>query len=293
MKRQRRTFALGGSALGLLITTNALATAPARPQAAPSQAVTRARPSSPSLSDRQLLALRERVAAATVVVPAKSCAGAVVSSTRLVLTAAHCIPEGAYDLDVVLRDGQRIAAKLEHLDRDTDTALLELDEAARVTPLELAADLPRAGDRVLFVGRVDRKSQPQVARVTKLASCPSLPDVKDAVFTTVKAKPGDSGAPIVDDQLRIVGLIHGGAACHIAAPTAHLALQLGLAEGTTPATAQPSTPAAPSVAPSTPVAPSATSPAAETHQWGPLVLEKTPNGFRFELKFGWKTPSRK
>jgi S1-C subfamily serine protease len=174
---------------------------------------------------RDLFAERRHVRAATVTLPLRSCAGSVAGSRTQVLTAAHCIPEGAAQVEVIFR-GRPLRAVVALLDRTRDTALLALDEALDVEPLELALDLPKPGDRVLFVGRVDRPSQTQVVRVVRLGRCPSLPGVSDAVFTSLKAKPGDSGAPILNEELRIVGVIHGGASCHIAAPTAVLARSL-------------------------------------------------------------------
>jgi S1-C subfamily serine protease len=183
---------------------------------------------------RMLLLERSKVAAATVTLPMKSCAGSIVGGRTQVLTAAHCIPEGVEELDVVFR-GRKLRAMVALIDRTRDTALLALDEELDVQPLELAVDLPRRGDRVLFVGRIDRPSRTQIAQVIKLGRCPSLPGVSDAVFTDLDAKPGDSGAPIVDAKLRVVGVIHGGAQCHIAAPTAALARELAaVASRTTP-----------------------------------------------------------
>lgn len=174
---------------------------------------------------RALLAKRKQVANVTVTIPAKSCAGSFVGSPSQVLTAAHCIPEGLETLDVLFQ-GRVFRAMVALIDRERDTALLALEEPPDVVPLELEGALPERGERVLFVGRVDRRSRVQVAQVERLGRCPSLPSVTDAVFTTIQARPGDSGAPILNDRLRVVGVIHGGAACHIAASTAALAQEL-------------------------------------------------------------------
>src|SRR5439155_1105995 len=52
---------------------------------------------------------------------------------------------------------------------------------------------------------------------------PGLPDLPDALFTSIAGVPGDSGAPLVDGGARIVGLVHGGVRCHIATPSGALA----------------------------------------------------------------------
>jgi hypothetical protein len=62
--------------------------------------------------------------------------------------------------------------------------------------------------------------------VERLAPCPSLPTVHDAIFTSIDALPGDSGSPLVDAKLRVIGVIHGGVRCHIASPVAPLARML-------------------------------------------------------------------
>jgi hypothetical protein len=100
-----------------------------------------------------------------------------------------------------------------------------------VTPLALSTAVPARGDLVLFVGRSDRGGDAQVASVSKIGRCPSLPAVPNAVFTSIEARPGDSGAPLLDAQVRVIGLVHGGARCHIAAPVASLARQLEEEEG--------------------------------------------------------------
>lgn len=242
---------------------------------------------------------RASVAEATVTIPAKSCAGVVVESNTRVLTAAHCVPEGARRLDVVTKRRQRVAGTVSYLDEVRDLALIDLDRAVAVRPLELSTTLPRPGDRILFVGRVDRRSRAQVAKVTHLGQCPSLPGVSDAVFTTVQARPGDSGAPLVDRERRVVGLIHGGAACHIAAPTATLGQKL--AAGTLfPQHAQGSqhdaqgseqdTQDAHDAAPESESAPAEPPPVVlETYRAGPFVFEKLANGFRFHFEFKWSS----
>ena len=58
----------------------------------------------------------------------------------------------------------------------------------------------------------------QSARLDKIGRCPSLPDLPNALFTSIAGVPGDSGAPLVDVVAEVVGLVHGGARCHIATP---------------------------------------------------------------------------
>lgn len=198
--------------------------APARGGAAPErQASPKQR--TDAEEERRLLEYRSEVARATLLVLGESCAGFVAEAPNLVVTAAHCIPYPKRRVAVRSPAGQTLMARLDRIDRDTDLALLRLAEPLPVVPLVLSERVPVAGDRLMFVGRGDRGNRPQLARVKKLDRCPSLPRVPNAVFTSVAARPGDSGAPLVDASLRVVGLVHGGAQCHIAAPVATLARQ--------------------------------------------------------------------
>lgn len=235
---------------------------------------------------RFIMAYKERVAAATVTLPERSCAGSVAGTRLQVVTAAHCVNEGATHVLVKLRSGEQRSSEVVYLDRDQDLALLRLSKEVSVEPLLLSDRLPQPGDEVLFVGRVDRPSRTQVAKVEKLGTCPSLPEVSDAVFTTLQAKRGDSGAPLVDESMRVVGVIHGGAQCHIAAPTAPLAT-LSLDQHGPVVTPKPSVPP-PSVSP-----PPADDDdvALEQKKLGPFVWERTPNGFRFKMNFSWQWSS--
>src|SRR5207237_2370176 len=58
----------------------------------------------------------------------------------------------------------------------------------------------------------------QSARLDKSGRCPSLPDLPNALFTSIAGVPGDSGAPLGAVVAEVVGLVHGGARCHIATP---------------------------------------------------------------------------
>jgi S1-C subfamily serine protease len=176
--------------------------------------------------DFRLRTQREHVSQAMVLVDNRSCAGFVAHRSDLTVTAAHCIGEDVRGTTIQTRDGKRLHARLEHIDRDSDLALLALERPLAVTPLSLADEVPAVGSSLMFVGRFDRGSRAQRARLKKLGRCPSLPKVADALFTSIDARPGDSGAPVLDDRLRVVGLVHGGARCHIAAPVAPLARQL-------------------------------------------------------------------
>ncbi len=206
------------------------------------------------------------------------------------MTAAHCVPRAAQSVTVRLADRRAVPGSVLHLDRTRDVALLELAQTSGATPLELAADVPSAGASVLFVGRIDRPSRVQTAEVRRIGRCPSLPGIEDAVFTNIEAKPGDSGSPVVDESLRVVGVIHGGSACHIVAPTASLAPAIAAAGSGLPAAAV----AAPSDADSAGASAAGegdAEPALRRYQVGPFVFERIQNGFRFKFDFDFRLGS--
>ena len=154
---------------------------------------------------------------ATITFVPPICTGVVVGDASHAITAAHCIGSERA-VQIALYDGTRTQAVTERLDRDHDVALLRLQHPAPVTPLRVATRLPQVGDALYFGGRQDRKGSAQVFAVLRLGRCPSLPEVDNAIFTNLQAQKGDSGAPLVNRSLEVVGLVHGGARCNIATP---------------------------------------------------------------------------
>jgi S1-C subfamily serine protease len=166
---------------------------------------------------------------ATIILTPGRCAGVIVGDTGHAITAAHCIGTSK-NVDIELHDGSQSIARVEVLDRQRDVALLTLTEPNQVTPLQVAREMPRLGEALYFGGRRDREGSAQVFAVTRVGRCPSLPEVGDAIFTNLRARKGDSGAPLVNKSLEVVGLVHGGARCNIAAPIIGLGEELGLAK---------------------------------------------------------------
>lgn len=167
-------------------------------------------------------AIGQRLEEATVTLMPGICAGAIAGDRDHVLTAAHCIAgRETQPIPIEFANGDSAIATAEAVMRDDDLAVLRLDKPAPFDPLEVSPGLPPAGTAVFFGGRNDHPEDVlQAARVKRLAPCPSLPNIPAALHTTIRGEPGDSGSPLVDAKMRIVGLVHGGAMCSIAAPAA-------------------------------------------------------------------------
>jgi S1-C subfamily serine protease len=166
-------------------------------------------------------AVRRALTAATVLVLPAECGGVLTASPDLVATALHCIDRGAA-LRVRTSSGAVLDARLEATDAAADQAILLLERPAAVEPLAVLRRPPIVGTVVYFQGNPERP-RPQDARIDRRGRCESLPRLPDALFTSIRGKPGDSGSPLVDGAARIVGLVHGGARCQIATPATRLA----------------------------------------------------------------------
>jgi len=165
-------------------------------------------------------AVRQALAAASVVVETTGCTGVVAESRQLIATAKHCIQGPT--LQVRLSTGEEHKAWVVATSDASDQAVLFLEEPARVEPLPVVRRRQVPGTVLYFEGN-PKKPRFQSARLDRLGRCPSLPDLPNALFTSIAGVPGDSGAPLVDGAGRIVGLVHGGARCHIATPSDALA----------------------------------------------------------------------
>jgi hypothetical protein len=144
------------------------------------------------------------------------CSGALIQDRDLVVTARHCVRQSD-TADVEFTNGDIRSGSVVAVDRAADQALLLLDEPVPIEPLLLAEQAPEPRSRLYFEGNPERP-QFQEAELDRFGRCPSLPDLPNALFTTIEGQPGDSGAALVDRAARVVGLVHGGERCHIATP---------------------------------------------------------------------------
>ena len=172
--------------------------------------VSSARAAHPPEVERALLA-------ASVLLDGGRCSGVLVDGPDLVLTAEHCV-DGSATHALTFSDGSTRTGWVAGVDHEADQALLLLEETVALKPLALVRQNPITGTVLYFAGNPGRPKF-QEAKLEKTGRCPSLPGLNAALFTTIAGVPGDSGAPIVDSGTRVVGLVHGGAQCHIATPS--------------------------------------------------------------------------
>jgi len=151
---------------------------------------------------------------------ASGCSGAVAERPNVIVTALHCVNDRT-SVDVRFASGTQRTARVAVTDAAADQAVLLLDEPAPATPLRIATRRQIPGTVLYYYGHPDRVAF-QTARLDRIGQCPSLPALQNALFTSIAGKPGDSGAPLVNGEGAIVGLVHGGAACRIATPASTL-----------------------------------------------------------------------
>lgn len=153
------------------------------------------------------------------------CTGAIAERSQLIVTAWHCVT-GRQSVRARLADGEERTAWVVATDEASDQAVLFLEEPTGVPPLRIVRRAQIPGTVLYFAGHPDRPVF-QAARLDRIGVCPSLPRLPNALFTSIRGRPGDSGAALVNAAGELVGLVHGGARCEIATPadTLHTLVQ--------------------------------------------------------------------
>ena len=169
-------------------------------------------------------AVRQALHAASVEIEPAGCTGVLAESPQLVLTARHCVEDDAARGRVQVRftTGATRLGRVVATDERADQAAILLAEPVAIPPLAIVRRQQIPGTVLYFEGH-PRRPRFQIVRLDAIGRCPSLPALPNALFTTIRGAPGDSGAPVLDGAARIVGLVHGGARCQIATPADSLA----------------------------------------------------------------------
>lgn len=162
-------------------------------------------------------AVRRALHAASVQLEPVGCTGVLAEARDIVLTALHCIDDPTGPVGVRFTTGWTRTARVAATDPVADQAVLVLDAPVPIEPLLVVHRRQIPGTVLYFEGN-PKEPRFQGARLDRIGRCESLPRLPNALFTGIEGRPGDSGAPLVDVAARVVGLVHGGARCHIATP---------------------------------------------------------------------------
>ena len=140
-------------------------------------------------------------------------ATAVVVEDGLLLTVAHAIAGAEDDLKVISLDGTERPARVVGFDPERDLALLEVDGFPE--PIEMAAPEAEASGTIAAVGS-DLAIEGIPYRILRLVTARSG-DIynegevlRQALEIEARVSPGDSGAPLLDRDGAMVGLLFAG-----------------------------------------------------------------------------------
>lgn len=147
-----------------------------------------------------------------------------------VVTAAHVVGESK-SVQVLGRDGTTQRAPVKSIDREKDVAIITVKPSRTWVALPVSNDLPNAGERVLtlcffdatvrqgpFLGPIDdvRQGAQHIASLNLTALLDPAraysPLTGLSVVALFGVEPGCSGAPLVDRDGTIVGIVLAGSA---------------------------------------------------------------------------------
>src|SRR5262249_52365023 len=128
--------------------------------------------------------VRRALADASAALAPIGCSGVLAESRQLVLTARHCVRDLGQPLELRFRAGPPRKAGVGTPAAAAARALLLPDGPVPIEPLEVARRLPIPGTVLYFQGHPDRPRL-QSARLDRVGECPSLPNLPDALFTSI------------------------------------------------------------------------------------------------------------
>ncbi len=158
----------------------------------------------------------ERARASTVRVSARGCelrydGSGVTIAPGTVLTNAHVVA-GSDQVEVRRPDGQVRAARVVAFDPRRDLALLEVEDLGQqALPLDTAA----AGQEGAVIGYPGGQARPRITPVRVQQRRTALGrDIhgveeteREVLFLAASLRQGDSGAPVIDESGRVIGLV--------------------------------------------------------------------------------------
>ena len=127
----------------------------------------------------------------------------------LVVTNWHVVRDAAAPVWVAFPNGFRSAATILKTDRDWDLAALAIWRP-NVTPLPLATQPPRPGERLTIAGYGSGSFRAVSGQCTQYVS-PGGNNPFEMIELSAPARNGDSGGPILNDRGEIAGVLFGSA----------------------------------------------------------------------------------
>ena len=130
--------------------------------------------------------------------------GVIFDEAGYILTAAHVV-EGAFNVEVRLADGRRVVGFVVGAHRDSDVAVIKVENLTDLPVAELAlgAEL-RVGQLAVALGSPFGLEQSVTAGI--VSGVDRVVDGVLMVQTDAAINPGNSGGPLVDAEGRVIGI---------------------------------------------------------------------------------------
>jgi len=134
--------------------------------------------------------------------------GVVVDERGYVMTSWHVV-DGAKQVEVVLNDGTKLAARLVGFDRATDLAVLKIrNEELEYPPVDFGdSDALRVGEVVVAIGSpFSLQGSVTVGHVSQKGRRVRILPYEDFIQTDAAINEGNSGGPLIDVDGRLIGV---------------------------------------------------------------------------------------
>ncbi|MCC7081345.1 MAG: trypsin-like peptidase domain-containing protein [Burkholderiales bacterium] len=133
--------------------------------------------------------------------------GVIVSANGYILTANHVV-EGADEIELVLMDGRRVAARIVGVDPETDLAVLKTEQKGLPAITFAHPDKARVGDVVLAIGNPFGVGQTVTSGIVSALgrSQIGINTYENFIQTDAAINPGNSGGALVDGNGHLIGI---------------------------------------------------------------------------------------
>lgn len=138
--------------------------------------------------------------------------GIIVDSDGTIITNAHVVESAASVLVTVSGDTKEYEAKVVSADTASDIAVLQVQDAEGLTPVELGdSDSVQVGDEVVAIGNaLSLPGGPTVTSGIVSALDRSISDgnvsLSDVIQTDAAINPGNSGGPLINSEGQVIGI---------------------------------------------------------------------------------------